>query len=286
MRSMTGYGEAAAQGKWVKVLVQVRTLNHRHLDLQPRVPREYLSIEEDIRRLVREKISRGRVELFVTRLLLKGHGRRLELDERLLQQYLQLLHRIKRKFSLRGDPDLSLCANLPDLFQFREAEAKDREEGEIVLAALGRALKNLERSREREGRRLKLDLLSQGRRLHKVAATLAKEAGGIVLRIKNSLVSKQSEAASGPTGIQENGNLSFKGDIHEESVRLRSHVGELIRLMRERGPMGKRLEFLLQEIVRELNTVSSKAPQLPVVQWVIAGKEAVEKIREQAQNIE
>ena len=287
MKSMTGYGEAAAQGRRVRVLVQVRTLNHRHLDLQPRVPREYLPMEEEIRRLVRERISRGRVELFVTRSLLRGQGRRLELDEGLLGQYLQSLSRVKRKFGLKGEADLSLCANLPDLFQLREAETEEGDEGGLVLKALNRALINLERSREREGRRLKQDMLAQARQLGRVAAALAKESGRIGLRIKNSLLLKQAaEASSAPTGPQENGNWSFKGDIHEEAVRLKSHVGELNRLVRERRPAGKRMEFLLQEIVRELNTVSSKAPQLPVVQLVVAGKEGVEKIREQAQNIE
>ncbi len=283
MKSMTGYGEAVAQGRAVKVLVQMRAVNHRNLDVQARLPREYLSLEEAIRKLIRQKISRGRVELFITRALLKGQGRRVELDENLLGQYLQSFGRIKRKFGLQGDVDLSLCAGLPDLFQLAEPESKHEEESVLVFKALDVALKNIERSREREGKQLMLDVQAQARHLRGVSAALSKEAGRIGLRIKQSLVLKEGgDAAAAPA----NGGLSFKGEIHEETVRLKTHVSELARLVRKRGAMGKGIEFLLQEIIRELNTISSKAPQLPVVQLVVAGKERVEKIREQAQNIE
>jgi uncharacterized protein (TIGR00255 family) len=280
MKSMTGYGEAAVQGRSVKILVQVRTLNHRHLDLQPRIPREYLALEEELRKRVRDKIARGRVELFVTRSQVKGPERRLELDEKLLGQYLQSFRRIKGRYGLHGDIDISLLARLPDLFQLAEPETPSGEEGPLVFKALDRALKNLDRSREREGRQLMLDVAAQARHLGGVASVLSKEAGKIGLRIKESLVQKEGGEAAA------NGGLTFKGEIHEETVRLRTHVAELSRLVRQRSAMGKRIEFLLQEIIRELNTVSSKAPQLAVVQLVVAGKERVEKIREQAQNIE
>lgn len=286
MKSMTGYGEATAQGRSVRVLVQLRTLNHRNLDLQARLPREYLSLEEEIRRLIREKIARGRVELFITRSVLKGQGRRVDLDERLLSQYLQSLRRIKRRFGLQGNVDLSLCAGLPDLFHFMEPEGREKEEGALVFKALAGALTNLERSREREGKQLMLDVQAQAGHLRGVSAALTKEAGRIALRLKQSLVLKEGGEAPAQGASAANGGWTFKGDIHEETVRLKTHVSELGRLVRQRSAMGKRIEFLLQEIIRELNTISSKAPQLPVVQLVVAGKERVEKVREQAQNIE
>ena len=287
MKSMTGYGEAAAQGRRVKVSVQLRTVNHRHLDLQPRIPREYLSAEEEIRKLIREKVSRGRVELFVTRSLLRGPRRTLELDEGLLSQYLESLRRVQRKFGLKGEADVSLCAGLPDLFQLREEEAGEADERSLLFKALSSALKRLERSREREGRQLRLDIHAQARHLRKVSAALSKEAGKIGLRIKESLSLRESGAAPyAPEGSSENENRNFKSEIHEEVVRLSSHVEELSRLIRAREPAGKRIEFILQECLRELNTISSKAPYLAVVQWVVSGKEKVEKIREQVQNIE
>ncbi|MCZ6624296.1 MAG: YicC family protein [Deltaproteobacteria bacterium] len=287
MKSMTGYGEATAQGRWAKIAVQLRTLNHRHLDIQLRVPRDYMAIEEEIRKGIRQRISRGRVDLFITRSSLRGQSRKLELDEGLLSQYLQSLRRARRKFGLKGEVDLSLFSSLPEIFQVREAEMKGKDEKGLVLRTLYSALKNLERSREREGCHLRLDIQLQIRHLRKVCTGLGREAGKIRLRLNDPLSLK--EGGNSPEvqrEAQEIGNLSFKGDIHEEVVRLKSHVKELARLIRERKPMGKRVDFLLQEIQRELNTISSKVPHLSVVQLVLAGKERVEKIREQAQNIE
>lgn len=287
MKSMTGYGEAATQGRYAKIAVQLRTLNHRHLDIQLRVPREYLPIEEDIRKSIRQRISRGRVDLFVTRSLLRGQGRKLELDEGLLRQYLSSLGRAKRKFGLKGEVDISICASLPELFQLREAEIKEEDERSLVLKTLDFALKNLERSREREGRQLKLDVQSQIRHLRKISRGLAREGEKINLRLRDSLSAREGgnnlEAQREAT---EGAGPNFRGDIHEEVVRLKTHVEELARLVNERGSVGKQVDFLLQEIQRELNTISSKAPQLPVIQLVLAGKERVEKIREQAQNVE
>lgn len=287
MKSMTGYGEASSQGKRAKIAVQLRTLNHRHLDIQLRVPREYLSIEEEIRKAVRERLSRGRVDLFVTRSPLKGQGRKLELDEELLGQYLTSLRRAKKKFGLKGEVDISICSSMPELFQLREAEARAEDERGLLLRTLESALKALERSREREGRHLKSDIRAQIRYLRRVSGGLARQGERISLRFKDAL--SPGEAGGAADGAREGSDLAgvnFKGDIHEEVVRLQSHVEQLGRLTNERGPVGKKVDFLLQEIQRELNTISSKAPQLTVVEMVLAGKERVEKIREQAQNLE
>lgn len=287
MKSMTGYGEAAAQGRWAKVAIQLRTLNHRHLDIQLRVPREYLSIEEEIRKKIRQGISRGRVELFITRSPLKGQGRKLELDEGLLSQYLQSLRRAKRKFGLKGEVDLSLFSSFPELFQLREAEEREEDERGLVLGTLESALKRLQRSREREGRQLKLDVQLQIRQLQRICRGLRREAGKVRLRLRDSLsLREEGNSLEAQREAPEVANMTFKGDIHEEVVRLKSHVEELARLIRRREPMGKKIDFLLQEIQRELNTISSKVPYLSVVHLVLAGKERVEKIREQAQNVE
>ena len=115
MKSMTGYGEAAHLVRGTKIAVQIRSLNHRHLDLQLRVPREYLAFEEEIRKTIRERILRGRIDVFINRLPGKGQGHRLEVDEELLDQYLQAIKRAKKKYRLSGDVDVSLFARLPDL---------------------------------------------------------------------------------------------------------------------------------------------------------------------------
>ena len=287
MNSMTGYGEAEAQGKLAKVTVQLRTLNHRHLDIQLRVPRVYLSVEEEMRRKVRQRISRGRIEIFVTRFVLRGQGRRLELDERLLEQYIKSLRRVKNRLGLKGEMDLSLLSRLPDLFRFSEGEVIEKNESSLVMKALESALRRLERSRQREGRYLRLDIQDQAHNLQKVCAGLKREARNLRVQLVSSPSSREGEGVPvNQRGPLERDNSVLKGDIHEEVVRLKIHVESLSGLIREGKPVGKKFDFLLQELQRELNTISSKAPNLSVVGLVLTGKEMVEKIREQVQNVE
>lgn len=286
MRSMTGYGEAAAQGEQAKILVQLRTLNHRHLDIQARIPREYLAIEEEIRKTIRQTIARGRIEIFITRSSLAGHGRKLEIDEDLLRQYLQGFTRAKKKFDLKGNVDLALLSGISGLFQVREAQVEHEHERGLVMRTVESALKHLQRSREREGRQLKSDFLLQCKHLRRISAALNKEAKALSrVRLKES--SEQPNPPDAPPDASAFHNSTLlKGDVNEEIVRLTSHVKELGSLLENPEPIGKRLDFLLQELQRELNTISSKVPDLAVVRLVLSGKEKVERIREQAQNIE
>lgn len=286
MKSMTGYGEATQNIKNGKVTVQIRTVNHRHLDLQVRAPREFLSFEEDIRKLVREKISRGRIDLFVNRNVAKGQSRKLEMDEALVGQYIAGVSQLKKKYKLAGDIGVALLSTIPDVFHVREVDIDAASERQAVLKALNIALKKLEQSRQREGAHLCADMEAQIGHLLKIATGLEARAA------ENGIRPQKSSGADGESGehvdreMAESSNVTFKGDINEELVRLKTHVVALGKTMREREPVGKRVEFMLQEVNRELNTISSKVPYLPVTQLVLQGKERVEKIREQTQNVE
>lgn len=288
MKSMTGYGEAAHLVRGTKIAVQIRSLNHRHLDLQLRVPREYMAFEEEIRKTIREGILRGRIDIFIHRFPGKGQAHRLEVDEELLDQYLQAIKKAKKKYRLSGDVDVSLFARLPDLFHVREVEADKASERQGLFDALATALEKLQQSREREGRRLKADMQSQLNHLRRIATALQSRAAEIGLRLQKPSVSPaESRNLLGQESDGSNvGSWLLKGDINEEVVRLKGHVTALSQALREREPVGKKIDFLLQEVQRELNTISSKVPQLAVVQLVLEGKERVEKIREQTQNIE
>ncbi|HWP59050.1 MAG TPA: YicC/YloC family endoribonuclease [Candidatus Acidoferrales bacterium] len=281
---MTGYGEAACERKGVKILLQVRSLNHRSLDVQVRVPREYLALEEAIRQKIRERIRRGRVEVFLSRSTTKGSQRAIELDEELAGQFVRALREAQRRFHLKGELSLALLGSRPELFRLRELEVDGRGEAPLVLKAVGTALRNLEQSRRREGRNLRRDMESQIRELARVCARLEREAKFISERLKEAWLQSPETGASPERATAAEGAL--KGDIHEEVVRLRSHVAELTRTLRSQEPAGKRIEFLLQEAQRELNTIGAKAPQLAVSRLVVDGKERVEKVREQAQNVE
>src|SRR5262245_36862228 len=289
MKSMTGYGEASRQIQGTRVTIQVRSLNHRHLDLQLRAPREYLSFEEEIRKVIRQKISRGRLDVFINRSQAKGQGRRLELNEELLGQYLTAVRQAKGKFQLSGDLNVALLSSIPDLFQVRELEINVAVERQGVFKILNAALTRLERAREREGRQLKSDMQSQIRHLKRISVLLESRASEIGTRVQKAVVTprdRDNSLRADREVASDTSNWVLKGDINEEVVRLKSHVEALSRVLVEKEPIGKKVDFLLQEVQRELNTISSKVPHLPVVQLVLEGKERVEKIREQTQNIE
>ena len=288
MKSMTGYGEASSQIRGTRVTVQVRSLNHRHLDLQLRAPREYLPFEEEIRKVIRQKISRGRLDVFINRSAVKGQGRRLELDEELLGQYLTAVRQAKKKYQLSGDFSVSLLSSIPDLFQVREVEVNPAAERQGVFKTLDAALTRLERARQREGQQLKSDMRAHINCLRRVCLQLESRASEIGTRLQKPMVPPKDHDGSSRAerDVSDAANWTLKGDINEEVVRLKSHVEALSRVLGEKGPVGKKVDFLLQEVQRELNTVSSKVPHLPIVQLVLEGKERVEKIREQTQNIE
>jgi len=282
MKSMTGYGEGSQNVRGIKITVQIRSLNHRHLDMQLRLPREYLSFEEEMRKAIREKISRGRIDLFVNRYGAKPQTRKLEMDEGLVGQYIAGLKQLKKRYHLGGEVGVSMLTHIGDLFHVREVEADHGGEREALLKAVSGALKKLERSREREGAQLKADMDGQIEHIRQIALALEERAAENGVRLQPPSVEGQTAARD---GVELNATV-LKGDINEEIVRLKTHVVALARMTREREPVGKKIDFMLQEVNRELNTISSKVPNLPVIQLVLQGKERVEKVREQTQNIE
>src|SRR5215471_14325493 len=223
MKSMTGYGEASIQIRGTKVTIQVRSLNHRHLDLQLRAPREYLSFEEEIRKVIRQKISRGRLDVFINRSQAKGQSRRLELNEELLGQYLAAVRQAKGKYQLSGDFSVSLLSTTPDLFEVRDVEVNVAAERQGVFKILDAALTKLERAREREGRQLKSDMQSQIRHLKRISTLLESRASEIGTRLQKAGVTAKERDSSSRTDrdASDTANWILKGDINEEVVRLR-----------------------------------------------------------------
>ena len=287
MKSMTGYGEASHQNKYAKITVQVKSLNHRHLDLQLRVPREYLGFEEEIRKSLRQTVSRGRIELFINRTSAPGHAREVELDEELLGRYLKAIQRAKKKFHLKGEFGVSIFSSVPDLLRVRDTEVNLRMEKQALFTAVRSALQKLEESRIREGRHLRMDMQSQLRHLKSTASDLEKHASQFAPSLMKGSAGRSDEAPNKAGNEAVDGTSAvFKGDINEEVVRLKTHTAALGTILRGPGAVGKKIDFILQEIQRELNTISAKVPVLAVVQLVLQGKERVEKIREQTQNVE
>ncbi|HWO42911.1 MAG TPA: DUF1732 domain-containing protein, partial [Candidatus Eisenbacteria bacterium] len=187
-----------------------------------------------------------------------------------------------------GEMEVSLLPSFSDLFRVTEAEPSTRAEKQALFKALRAALLKLEQSRAREGRQLRADIVAHLKQLRKIAAMLKNEAARLGARHERALP-LGSEPGAPPKAAEGNADVDgwvLKGDINEEVVRLHSHLAALAAVVDERDAIGKKIEFMLQEVHRELNTIGSKVPDLAVTRLVVEGKERVEKIREQAQNVE
>jgi uncharacterized protein (TIGR00255 family) len=290
---MTGFGTATlrlANRARGAISVETKSVNQRFLDLKLSLPREYAAWETDVRKLVQERVGRGRVELYVSR---EGgaNGRpRVEIDEDLARAYVTEWRRLKKTLRLSGDVDLALLRGIPDLYRARETTEAPEAEHAALLRVVAKALRELERSRLREGANLATDMRSRVHALEKLAVLMAERADVSRLDTRRRIEERLRELLAGkvdePRLVQEAAMQAERSDVTEEIVRLRSHLTGLRDLLEADDAVGKRIDFLLQEVQREVNTVASKSSDLRLTQLAVEGKGEIEKIREQVQNIE
>lgn len=290
MRSMTGYGAAQGKAGAVALTVEVRSVNQRHLDVKIVAPREYAVWESDWRREVGRRVSRGRVEVYVTRAAATA-SRSVSVNKKVAAAHVEAWRELKRSFDLQGAIELALLQGRPDIFQSAAAEVDPASEGRLANGVLRKALLAHEKDRSREGAHLARDLARHSKRLgvliRRLRVRVADLGPRIAQRLEQRLVKLLDGREVDPARIaQEAALVADRADVSEEIVRLQSHLEALDVLVQEREPVGKRIEFLLQEIQRELNTIGSKASDLDVTKIVLEGKATLEKIREQVQNVE
>jgi uncharacterized protein (TIGR00255 family) len=290
---MTGYGRADAAGARVAISVECRSVNHRHLDIALKLPRAIGNLEADARRMIQAAVARGRVDVSVS--LNPGQGGTLNpLSVNLTQAraYAEIARQLAEELSLGEGPALGWLLEQPGVIS-REAEPTltAEESWSLLEPALRRALAELQARREAEGEALgrELTALHEGLRAHVEAmaklapAAVERRAARLRARIQSLLGEAQLDEGRIVTEVAV---WAEKTDISEELARLRTHLEQLALLLREGGAIGRTLDFLLQELNREVNTVGSKADDLEISQTVIAAKSSLEKLREQAQNIE
>ena len=289
MKSMTGFGSAEARTGATQLTVEVRSVNHRNLDVKISAPREYARWESELRRAVAAVVTRGRVEVYVSRGAAAG-SRAVSLQRDVAAAYIRAWKELKREFKLAGEVELGLLQTRSDLFQPRDDRADVEAEIETTSRLLSRALAAHAREREREGAHLKRDMQSRVRVLHGIARKLDKRVGSLSARLRERLEKRLSDLIGrdiDPARLaQEVALLVERSDVTEELVRLASHLDSMGELLSENDPVGKRIDFLLQEIQREINTIGSKASDLDTTRLVLEGKAEVEKMREQVQNVE
>jgi uncharacterized protein (TIGR00255 family) len=290
---MTGFGAAtmrlAARSRG-SVSIEIKSVNQRFLDLKLSLPKEYAAWESEVRKLVQERVGRGRVEIYVGRSVAGDDRPRVEVDEDLARAYVDQWRRLKRRLRLAGEVDLSLLKGIPDLYRAREATAVPDSERAVLLRALTGALRELDASRLREGKHLADDMRARIRALDKLASGMAERAEASRHDTRRRIEERMRELVDGKFDeariLQEAAFLAERSDVTEEVVRLKSHLGALRDLLDSEETVGKRIDFLLQEVQREVNTVASKSSDLELTHLAVDAKGEVEKIREQVQNVE
>ena len=295
MRSMTGYGSGNAAFPGGRVTVEIRTVNHRFLELKMPLPREFLAYEQMFRELIESHLTRGKVDIFLTTTGKPPRRYTINVNLELARAYREALTRLHRELGMSGDGDSSFLTAHPELFQVQEQSQATDAQAEAIKKALTQALAALDRQRLREGRFLQRELRTRIGTLEKVRRQVKDRSSIVYENTRKRLTERVNTLLQGLLQgveldqsrlLQEVATLAQRGDITEELVRLQSHLGALSELLRATDPAGKRFDFLLQEVQREVNTIGSKADDADIRHLVVSAKEEVEKLREQVQNVE
>ncbi|MEW6443995.1 MAG: YicC/YloC family endoribonuclease [bacterium] len=291
MRSMTGFGSAEVVGRYGNIHVEARSYNHRFLDIRLRVHRVYQSLEPKIFLWTRDRLVRGRVEISVQLTEGKEEGAPFVLNEAVLRFYLEAEKRLREQFGLPGSLDIPAVLGLRDLLVAREETPKAEDEWPLVEQALARAVQELETMQHQEGVAIRADLQGRIDFLGARLAAIREQARSLPGQLRQKLQNRIGEVfdtdqVDASRLAQEIIYYTDKADITEEIVRLSSHLEACRKDLEGGGVTGKRLEFLTQEILREVNTIGSKAGHTDIIHAVVDMKTELEKIRENAQNLQ
>ncbi|HEX8264781.1 MAG TPA: YicC/YloC family endoribonuclease [Pyrinomonadaceae bacterium] len=292
MKSMTGFGRGASSGENYAASVELKTVNNRFLDVHLRLASELQSLEAVLKRQISSRLSRGRVD--VTLSLERTSEIAYELNRPLIAGYLQALSQLGQEFSLSGEPDLNVIARLPGVLQTAKDEL-DAETQNGIEAALELALTELEQMREIEGEALKIEMFSRLKEIERQISIIEPNAASITENYRARLQKKITDLlAKSDSQIeldqarlaQEVAYLAERSDVSEELARLKIHISQFREICESQGEIGKRLDFLTQELNREGNTILSKATDIVIKEAALVVKAEIEKIREQVQNVE
>jgi uncharacterized protein (TIGR00255 family) len=291
IRSMTGFGKKTGVWNQTSVSVEMRSVNHRFLEVAVRVPRFMSDLEDGIRKTVQQRCRRGRVDVTVSTHGRRNSSRTVHLDRDLAKQYRQALRALQKELHLEGTVDVSVLAEFRELFSVSDQPTETSHLNTLVRKLAAGALADLERMRRKEGQALAKDLLQHVRTLEECHNHIAERAPHLAheafTRMKNRVAQLMvTDTPDHPRLLQELAVYADRSDISEELVRLSSHMLQFEQTLKSPDAVGKTLEFLLQEVGREVNTIGSKANDASVAQLVIRMKAEVEKLREQIQNVE
>jgi len=292
IKSMTSFGRAQSEeGKESCFSIEMKSVNHRYLDINIRIPRMMLALEEKIRNIISKKLNRGKVDIFVN---YKNYGNNVgnaNLNMKLAREYYECLKQIQAELNVIDDISITKIARLPDVISLDEPEENLDNIFSEISPLVESALNLMEEMRIREGEKLKSDILSKVQIIDNYVEEIEKIADNIPKNYKKKLEERLNELLAG-VDIDESrvalevAILSDKASVDEEITRLRSHLSQMKSTLDLDEPVGRKLDFIIQEMNREANTIASKSIDISMTNKVIEVKNTIEKIREQVQNIE
>ena len=288
---MTGYGRVETTGKKRNIVVEVKSVNHRFLEVSLKLPAVLFPLELEYKKRVGEKVKRGRVEIFIRLETRNDDAAEAALNLDMARGYFRALQKLQEEFGLTEEIGLKTLICFRDIFvQSTEAEIGE-EDARRIGEALEEALSRLVKMRQEEGTAIYTDMVSRLDLLKGILEAIEKRAPQVVAEYMRRLAERIKELTSGfaldeSRLAQEAAIMAEKSDVTEEIVRMYSHIGQFMVLLQSEAAEGKTIDFLLQEMNREINTIGSKANDAEIARQVIAAKSELSKLREQAQNIE
>ena len=291
-KSMTGFGMGEYKDDKYNISVECKTINHKYLDVNPRLPRKVSFLEDRLRQLVKDYISRGRVDMFIKFDTVSSSGAKLVYDEDLAKQYFEILKRIKDGFDLKQEINPVEISKFPEIVSVTEAEDDEEILWNALREASEKALMSLSNMRKEEGTKLEKDIIERSNLLEKYIDDVERFSNTVVEDYRARLNQRIGEILENPALVdearlaQEVAIYADKSSITEEIVRFRSHINQLRNTIVNDDSIGRKLDFLIQEMNREVNTIGSKSSAIDITNLVIQIMAELEKIREQVQNIE
>ena len=291
VKSMTGYGRARQTLHGRDITVEVRSVNNRYLDCTVKVPRTYIFAEDAVKSRVQKAVSRGKVDVFITIDATAADETVVAVNEPLARGYYEALTKIRDMFSLEGELTDAVLAKFPDVLTVTKAEEDLESVAGDICAVLDEALEAYNAMRAVEGVKLCEDIAGRVTTIETVVGKVEERSPQTVAAYREKLTARMQEVLQSTTIdesriLTEAAIFADKIAVDEETVRLRSHIAQLRAMLKSDQPVGRKLDFLIQEVNRECNTIGSKCNDLTIAQDVVNMKAEVEKIREQVQNIE
>ena len=289
--SMTGFGRGKAKDDNRELTIELKTVNHRYLDISLRMPRLMNALEEEFRKKIREALSRGRVEVSVSYKNTAENQITVALNEPIADAYHNALKELADKFGIDNKPDLSLLTGINEIFSISEPEEDEEALGKLLFSALDDAFKVVLDMREKEGEFLTKDILGRCSIINQLVDSIEESSPTVVEEYRRKLEQRLKELLNG-TELEESrfqsevAYFADRSNITEEIIRLRSHLAQLKQSIKKSGSIGRKLDFIVQEMNREANTIGSKSSDITITNHVVEIKSEIEKIREQVQNIE